>query len=208
MALTKAQVREILSAAGVEGEGMSHAVESILDGHIASVNALREEIERYKPDAEKLAGVQKDLDAARAELEASKKDPYKVKYEALKEDFNKFKADQAKKEAHSAKESAYRALLKAAGISEKRVESVLRVSDVDGLELDEKGAVKGAEQLTASLKEEWADFVETTEVLGAETPFPPAHMGGPAITKEEIMNIKDTEERQKAMAENPGLFGI
>lgn len=161
---------------------------------------------RYKAKLEEIDELTGKLQTANDSVTTAEK--WKVKYEAMKQEFSSFKADQAKKEAHSAKESAYRALLKAAGISEKRVESVLRVSDVDGLELDEKGAVKGAEQLTASLKEEWADFVETTEVLGAETPFPPAHMGGPAITKEEIMNIQDTEERQKAMAENPGLFGI
>lgn len=32
--------------------------------------------------------------------------------------------------------------------------------------------------------------------------------GRPAVTAEEIMNIKDTEARHKAMAEHHGLFGI
>lgn len=111
MALTKAQVREILSAAGVDSEHMGDAVEKIIDGHIASVNALREEIDRYKADAGKLAEVQKELDAAQAELSESKKDKWEVKYKAIKEDFEGFKAEQAKKESHMAKEAAYRALL-------------------------------------------------------------------------------------------------
>jgi hypothetical protein len=28
------------------------------------------------------------------------------------------------------------------------------------------------------------------------------------MSKEEIMNIKDTDERQKAMLDNPELFGL
>ena len=43
MALTKAKVKEILSKAGVEAENMDAAVDSILNGHIASIDALREE---------------------------------------------------------------------------------------------------------------------------------------------------------------------
>lgn len=40
------------------------------------------------------------------------------------------------------------------------------------------------------------------------TPQPPSGNGGKTITKEEIMNIKNTTERQLAMQENPELFGI
>lgn len=161
---------------------------------------------RYKAKLEEIDELTGKLQTADDSVTTAEK--WKVKYEAIKQEFSSFKADQAKKEAHTAKESAYRALLKAAGISEKRLESVLRVSDVDSVELDENGAVKGADKLSASVKEEWADFIETTEVRGAETPFPPVNMGGPAITKEEIMNISDAEARQQAIAEHHELFGI
>lgn len=208
MALTKAQVREILSTAGVDGEHMSDAVEKIIDGHIASVNALREEIDTYKADAGKLTEVQKELDTVKAELSESKNGKWKVKYEAIKEDFETYKAEQAQKESHTAKENAYRALLKSAGVSEKRIESVLKVSDVDGVELTEKGEIKGSGKLTDAIKEEWADFIETTEVKGADTPNPPANTGGPTMTLAEIDKITDTEARQNAMAQNLELFGI
>lgn len=203
MALTKAQVREILSAAGVDSEHMGDAVEKIIDGHIASVNALREEIDRYKADAGKLAEVQKELDAAQAELS---------EYKAIKEDFEGFKAEQAKKESHMAKEAAYRELLKTAGVSERRIKTVLKVSDVDGVELTDKGEIKGADKLAASIKEEWADFIETTEVKGADTPNPLINTGG-AMTRSDIFKtddkgryVMDATDRQRAIAENIGLF--
>ena len=41
MALTKAQVKEILSEAGADGEKIADAVQKILDGHVATIEALK-----------------------------------------------------------------------------------------------------------------------------------------------------------------------
>ncbi len=141
-----------------------------------------------------------------AEDSATTAAKWETKYKALKEDFSNFKAETAKKETRSAKENAYRALLKEAGIGEKRIEAVLRVSDVDGVELDEKGKIKDSQKLVKDIKAEWADFIVTTETKGAETSVPPANNGGSAITKDEIFKIKDASERQRAIAENINLF--
>ncbi len=170
MALT----RRSLKAMGIEDE----KIEQIIEAHTETVNGLKADIDRYKADAEALPDVQKQLEKAQADLEAGKKDSYKVKYEAIKEEFEGFKADQAKKESHAAKETAYRAILKEAGISEKRLESVLRVSDVDSVELDEKGQIKGTSDLLKNVKNEWADFIVTTETQGADTSNPPANNAG------------------------------
>ena len=128
-----------------------------------------------------------------------------MKYEAIKEEFEGYKTEQTKKESHAAKEKAYRALLQEAGVSEKRLESVLKVSDVDSVELDDNGAIKGADKLAESIKSEWADFITTTETRGASTSNPPAN-NGVAKTKEQIMGIKDTAERQREIAQNLDLF--
>jgi len=183
--------------------------DTILEAHTETVNEIKAERDRLRADAEALPGVQKQLEQAQADLEAGKKDSYKVKYEAIKEEFDGYKAEQSKKESHAAKEKAYRELLKAAGISEKRIEAVLKVSDVDGVELDDKGAIKGADKLTESVKTEWADFIVTTTTKGADTPTPPANNGGGAMTKADIYKKDDkgryvlsTAERQKALAEN------
>lgn len=199
MALT----RKFLKALEIEGD----KADQIIEAHTETVDGLKASLDAAEASANKLPEIQKQLEAAQAELESAKKDSYKVKYEAIKEDFEAYKREQAGKEARAAKESAYLALLKSAGISEKRIDSVLRVSDVDGVELTEKGEIADAKDRLKSIKEEWADFIETTQTRGADTPNPPANTGG-GRTKEEIMNIANTEERQKAMAENPQLFGI
>lgn len=62
MALTNEQVREILSAAGVDEDHMKSAQEKIISGHLESVNALRLDVEKYRRDAEKLPGAMNELE--------------------------------------------------------------------------------------------------------------------------------------------------
>jgi len=196
--------RKFLSAFGIEED----KVDEIIKAHTETVDALKEQRDAYKADAEKLPAVQKELDDLKAAAEKGDKDPYKVKYEALKEDFDKFKSDQKEKETHAKKESAYKALLEEAGISEKRIASVLKVSDVDAIEFAEDGKVKDADTLKASIKKEWEDFIVTKDTQGAPTATPPAGSGKTYKSKDEIMAIKDVKERQDAIAENHELFGF
>lgn len=196
--------RKFLSAFGIEED----KVDEIIKAHTETVDALKEQRDTYKADAEKLPAVQKELDDLKAAAEKGDKDPYKVKYEALKEDFDKFKSDQKEKETHAKKESAYRALLEEAGISEKRIASVLKVSDVDAIEFAEDGKVKDADTLKASIKKEWEDFIVTKDTQGANTATPPAGSGKTYKSKDEIMAIKDVKERQNAIAENHEMFGF
>ena len=175
MALTKAKLKEILSEAGVEDDKIDKSVEKILNGHIASIEALREDVAKYKEEAEKLPKVQKELEDLNAKIAADEKDPYKVKYEALKEEHEKFKQSIEQEKATAAKREAYKNLLKAAGIADKRIDAVLKVSDIEGIELDDDGKIKDSEKLTETIKTEWADFIPTPPAgSGANTPTPPA----------------------------------
>ena len=185
MALT----RKMLKAMGIEDE----KIDQIIDAHTETVDGLKADIEKYRTDAEKLPGVQKELETAQAGLEAGKKDSWKVKYAAIKEEFEGYKSEQTKKETRAAKESAYRNLLKATGINEKRIESVLKVSDVDSLELDDKGAIKDAAKLTDSIKTEWADFISTTMTKGAESHTPPQINNGKSYTAADIRGMSAAE---------------
>lgn len=200
MALT----RKLLATMSIEED----KVDQIIEAHSDTVNALKEQIATYKTDAEKLPAVQKELDELKAAAEKSDKDAYKVKYEALKEDFDKYKEEVQEKETHAKKENAYRELLKEVGISEKRINAVLKVSDFDSIELDGEGNVKDADKLKDGIKTEWEDFIVTTQSTGANTATPPTGNGRVYKSKDEIMSIKDTNERQKAIAENHELFGF
>lgn len=198
MALT----RKMLKAMSIEDE----KIDQIIEAHTETVNALKEERDSYKANAEKLPGVEQEL--TKLKDEATKdggKNPYKVKYEALKEEFESYKQDISKKEAKSIKENAYRDLLKECGVSEKRINAVIKVTDLEGVELDENGKIKDADAIRKNIKDEWSDFITTNETKGASTSTPPANTGG-KMTKEEILAIKDTSLRQQKMFENKDLF--
>ena len=195
--------RKMLKAMGIEEE----KIEQIIDAHSETVDALKADRDAYKEDAAKLAAVQKELDA----LKAKGDDGYKAKYEAEKAAHDALKADIAAKETKKAKTEAYRELLKGANIDEKRIATILRAEapTIDKIELDADGKIKNAEQYTQSIKSDWADFIVTQSAKGTNTATPPANGGAASTkTKEDIMKIKDAGERQKAIAENPTLFGI
>ncbi len=204
MALT----RKALVAMGIEAE----KIDQIIEMHTESTDALkkerddaREDAKNYKADSEKLAGVQKELD----DLKADKGEPDKFKtlYDDLKKEYDKYKDDVQAKETKAAKSKAYREMLKEIGISEKRLDSVIKVADLDSFDLDDTGAIKDVDKLKTTAKSEWADFIESKSVQGAKTATPPKNTGA-SMSKEDIMKIEDDGERQRAIAENHELFGF
>lgn len=163
MALT----RKMLKGMGLTEE----QVDSIIDAHTETVDGLKEQVEQYKADAEKLPGVTKERDDLRA---TQGKDEWKTKYEKEHADFESYKADVTKKETRAQKETVFRKFLREkVGISEKRIDAVVRVTDFDTVELDGEG-IKDAEKRAGELKTEWSDFVETTNTTGSNPPTPPA----------------------------------
>ena len=202
MALT----RKMLKAMGIEEE----KIDQIIEAHAETTDALKAERDEYKADAEKLADVQKELDKAKkAAKDDGEETVLKSEYDALKTEYDKYKGEITAEKERNAKETAYRELLKAAGVSEKRISAVVKVTDIDGIELDKDGKIKDADKRAESVKAEWADFIETTTTKGANTANPPANNGkGNGKTKEEIMAIKDGTIRRQEMAANPHLFGL
>ncbi len=173
--------RKFLSAMGIEGD----KVDEIINAHAETVDALKEErdtaksdAEKYKADAEKLPAIQQELESLKDAAAKGNADPWEPKYTALKEEFDQYKADVEAKETKSKKTAAYKELLKAAGVDEKRFDAILRITDLDSCELDEKGQIKEADELTGKIKTEWADFIPQEGIRGAQTPMPPNNTGG------------------------------
>lgn len=193
--------RKFLSAMGIEAD----KIDEIIAAHTETVNALKEQRDMYKADSDKLPDIQKELDDLKKA--SSKGDSWKVKYEALKEDFDDYKAKETEKETRAKKQAAVEDLLKKIGVSEKRIKSVLKVTDLDELELDGDN-LKDSETLKTSLEEEWSDFIEKENSQGANTSTPPAGNGKTFKSMDEIMAITDAGARQQAIAENHELFGF
>ena len=179
--------RKMLEAMGIEND----KIESIIEAHSETVTALKAEREHYKEVAE-------SVDTS---------EDWKSKYEKEHSDFESFKDKQQKKDIRSAKESALADVYRAAGIAEKYIPALLRIADYDTVELDKNGKAKDRDRLIDEAKQENADFIPTAQVNGANPATPPNSGTKPTMTKDQIMQIKDTAERQKAIAENLSLFG-
>lgn len=208
--------RRMLSAMGLEAD----KIEQIIEAHTETVSGLKQQIadlgddlakakESGTADSERLKDVQKELDTLKAQVAEDAKSREGKDYDALKKEFDDYKADIQAKAEKSAKEKAFRDLLSDMKVSDKGVSLILKYQGVNGIELDEDGKLKDAPALRKAVKEDWSDYISTVETKGADTKTPPgSDSGAGKMTKADIMKIKDTSERQKAIAENPELFGI
>lgn len=181
MALT----RKFLSAMGIEDA----KIDEIINAHTDVTNSLKKERDDFQEKAEKLDSVLKQLDKANEKLkqfeDSDDSDAWKKKYEKevedkkkIQKDFEDYKQGIKDKETLEQKQNAYKQLLKEAGISEKRIDSVLKVSDISGIEFDDDNKIKDSDKLIENVKNEWSDFIVTEGQKGASTPNPPQNNGG------------------------------
>ena len=170
MALTDAQVREILSSAGIPAENLENATKKIMDGHILSINALREQRDGFKADAEKLPTVQKELD----DLKAKGDQNWQQKYEKEHSDFDAYKKQIKDEKDLNQKADLYRALLRSEKVEEKRIDSILKVTDLTSLKVVD-GKLDDVETLKNTIKTEWSGFIVSEHIEGAEVDNPPAN---------------------------------
>ena len=175
--------------------------------HTDSLDGLNDTVKDLKKDLEE-AERERDTYKAKAPKEGEET-VLKEDFDKLQKEYDDYKADITAKETKRTKEHAVREFLKGVGVSEKRLDSVMKVTNLDDFELDKDGKIKDAEKHTEKAKAEWADFISTTTERGANTATPPTNNGGSKMTKADIYKKDDkgryvlsTEERQKALIEN------
>lgn len=192
-------------------------IQILIDWHMETVNALQAKIDESKGNSDELAKAtaeleqaKKDLKAANDKVTAYEKDDYKGKYESEKAAREKLESDIANKETNAKKDNALKALLKDKKYSDEAAKLIVRKGGyTDKIELDENGGVKNADSILGDVQNDFSMFTPKISNQVVNPAAPPANSGGAKKpTKEEIMNIKNTEERQRAMAQNMELFGI
>lgn len=198
---TRAEIRKII------GESCTDEIENqIVALHLGVVDPLKDDITRYKADAEKLESVQKELDG----LKSKGDDGYKAKYESEHQAFEDYKTSVAAEKTTAAKEKALETALKKIGIADKRIATVAKMAKADGfldaLELDENGAAKDAAKFETSLKDGYGEFVVTTSTQGANTPNPPAGNGGSGSITAEAFKKMGYADRLKLKKESPEQY--
>lgn len=178
---TRSDIRAII------GEVCTDEIENKLIAlHLGVVDPLKDDVARYKADADRLLGVQEELD----QLKAAGDGGYKQKYEDEHTALENLKQSIADEKALAEKSGLYRQLLQEAGIDPKRVDTVLRVADLTKVEVKD-GKLVDSKALADSIKTEWADFVVKPGAKGDKPDNPPA--GGGEMTKEafDSMSLSD-----------------
>lgn len=194
-----------LTRSMLKGMGLTEEqVGAIIDAHTETVDGLKESLKTAKADADKLKAVQKELD----ELKSTNGDDYKAKYEKEHSDFDEYKKTVANEKATAEKRSLYRDLLRECGVDAKRIDSVMKVADIDAAKVKD-GKIENVEDLTKSIKSEWADFIATDSTRGANVQTPPQGKGSTKMTREEIFRkdehgkyVHSTQERINAIQAN------
>lgn len=167
---TRGEIRNIL------GEAHTDEIENrLIAAHLAVVDPLKDDLQRYKADAEKLPSVQKELDDLKA---ANANNEWETKYNDEHAAFEKYKADVAAAAEIEKIKAEYRKLLQELGISEKRFDAILRLVDFSEMKLGDKG-LENADKIKESIKSDWADYIPETHEDGADVGNPPNNPSTP-----------------------------
>lgn len=184
--------RKFLEGMGIEEK----QVESIIEAHSDTVNGLKAERDKYKEQAQKVPDLQKQLEEAQSAGSGS--DEWEKKYNDEHQAFEDFKAQIEVERADAEKAQAYRGMLMAAGIDPKRIDSIMRVTDLSKVEMED-GKLKESGELEKAAKEEWSDFIIKTQTKGSNPANPPKQTGG--------IEGADPEVARRMQERNERMFG-
>lgn len=164
-------------------------VESIIEMHTESVNALKDDIDKYKQEAEKYADIEQKLKEANEkisgyEAEAKKDKPFEKKYTDLKAEFDSYKTGVEEKESKAAKESAVKAYFESKNIKGNNLNLALKVAkdEISEIELDE-GKIKDVTALDTLIAGDLSGLVANIKTVGADVKKPPENNGGTEKTE-------------------------
>ena len=182
MALT----RKLLKGMGLTDE----QVDTIIEAHTDTVDGLKADVSKYKSDAEKLAGVEKELN----DLKAMGDGGYKEKYEKEHKAFEDYKADVTAKESKAAKEKAVRAYFESKNITGANLDLAMRGCGEEMAALVMDGEkIKDTKSLDALVDGTYKGLVSTTQTKGANPANPPANPPAKNYTTADIKNMSTAE---------------
>ena len=178
MALTRSMLKEMNLT--------EEQIEKIINEHKNTVDGLKEqrdeyekerdtfkaERDKFKKDSEKLAETKKELDDLKKDHVAA--DDWKEKYEAKNKELEDYKAEIAGKEEEVKLQDAYTKLLKDAGVGEKHIPSILKVTNYKNLKLKEDGTFENVDDIKKEIETDYSGFITSTGTRGANVENPPA----------------------------------
>lgn len=175
--------RKMLKAMDIDEEKISQ----IFDAHQETIDEISKERDGYKTELDtakaelkRRSDVEKELVKANAKLDEAK--GMEQKLADLKKEYDDFKAEIDAKNVTATKAKTYKELLLKQGIPEKYHDAIIRVTDLESVELKE-GKIVNEKDIIESIDKDWVDFKVTESKQGAKTPNPPSSNGGDTFEK-------------------------
>lgn len=156
-------------------------IESIFEEYSNAIAGLTADRDKYKEQADKLASVEKEL--VKAQAKAEELETVSEQLKKVRAEYADYKAGVDADKVKAVKEKAYRQLLQETGISEKAIDKIIKVTDLSGVEVDDKNNIKDKTEIIKNIKTEWSDFIITQTERGAEVANPPTNTGGSTFEK-------------------------
>lgn len=170
-------------------------IELIFEEYSNAIAGITADRDKYKEQAEKLASVEKEL--VKAQAKAEELETVSEQLKKVRAEYADFKAGVDADKVKAVKEKAYRQLLQETGVSEKAIDKIIKVTDLSGVEVDDKNNVKDKTEIIKNIKTEWSDFIITQTERGAEVANPPTNTGGSTFEKMSLA------EKMRFANENP-----
>jgi len=169
MAFSRSELREALGEAytdDIAGKLITMH-RSVVDPIKDDLDAAKRDATKWKAEADKLPGVQKELD------ELKKGEDWKAKYDQEKKAHDDYKA-QVAREAEVAKiKAAYKKLLTEEKISDKAIETALSKTDYSGMKLKEDGTLDKVDDLKKNIQNDWGFAKVEQRKQGEKVATPP-----------------------------------
>lgn len=153
--------RENLKALNVPDE----AIDAIVEAHSEAINAIKAERDKYAEQAKQIAALTTERDTLKQQLADAKK---------IQEAFDAYKQQVETEKKTATLTTAARKLLTSKGMQEKLADLVMAKRGLEGIELDDKGAIKDGDKLIDALKGEYGDLFSTQQQQGTPTTTPPS----------------------------------
>lgn len=154
-------------------EGMNleeKQIDSIIEAHMDTVNGIKADRDKFKELAAEVPDLKKQIEDSKA---ASASDgEWKDKYDKLNSEFDAYKTQIADEKADAEKAKAYQAMLINVGIDPRRVDKIMKLSDLSDVVLED-GKIKDIDKLEQAAKDEWSDFIVKKTTVGSEPANPP-----------------------------------
>lgn len=174
-------------------------VQSIMEEHTSVTDALKAQRDKfetdaknYKVEADKVPGLEKQISDAKSG------DDFEAKYNKEHQDFEDYKKQIAAQEQTAKVKAAYRKLLLDEKINEKRVDSVLKLTDFSEMKLDKDGNLENLDALKENIGKEWGEFKVTTRERKQTVATPPGN-GNQGGTEGRARELYMNRMRQKGI---------